>query len=186
MLCATYNEHNQFCCLLLIQRHLLPPNPPPTSFYWLRQKLFMLWCANIDPEQHTRFLIFSLSPGHRATNSLHITATWSMQLTETQGNSCNVQYLWSDSSKYVNLHHPVSFNYWNPEVCWLTSPMGAIKIIHFSMLTCKSMSTYISQYLLVIEILKYVDLHHPWLHWKWSNCVCWLAKVCQLISPIIF
>ena len=88
--------------------------------------------------------------------------------------------------KYDNLHHPVSFTYWNPEVCWHTSPMGAIKMLHLSMLTCKSMSTYITQYLLLIEILKYVDLHHPWVQLKCFIWVCWLAKVWQLTPPSIF
>ena len=70
------------------------------------------------------------------------------------------------------------------EVCWLTSPIGA-KMIHLSMLTCKSMSTYITQYLLLTENLKYVDLRHPWVQSKWSIWICWLA-VCQLTSPSIF
>ena len=44
------------------------------------------------------------------------------------------------------------------------------KVIH------PSMSTYITQYPLVIEILKYVDLHHPWVHSKCFIWIWWLAS----------
>ena len=111
---------------------------------------------------------------------------WSMLTYITHGCNQNDPFEYDDLQKYDNLHHPVSFTYWNPEVCWHTSPMGAIKMLHLSMLTCKSMSTYITQYLLLIEILKYVDLHHPWVQLKCFIWVCWLAKVWQLTPPSIF
>ena len=153
-----------------------------------------------DPEAYPLFDILTQpkSQGHKVA-PYHYN-----MINAIRGNSCNVQYLWSDSSKYVNLYHPVSLSYWNPEVCWLTSPMGAIKMlhlcmmpciihvnsrsnevcwlsspmgaikmIHWIMLTCKSMSTYITQYPLIIEILKYVDLHHPWVQ---SKCFTSLAS----------
>ena len=79
--------------------------------------------------------------------------------------------------------------YWNPEVCWLTSPMGAIKMLHLSKLTCKSMTTYITQYLSLIEILKYVDIHHPWvqlnmLHLSMLTCKSMSTYITQYLLLI--
>ena len=115
---------------------------------------------------------------------------WSMLTYITHGCNQNDPFEYDDLQKYVNLHHPVSFTYWKPEVCWLTSPMGAIRMLHLSMLTCKSMSTYITQYLLLIEILKYVDLHHPCvstIQWSMLTCITPLCsrsyEVCWVTSP---
>ena len=54
----------------------------------------------------------------------------------THGCNQNYPFEYADLQKYVKLHHPASFSYLNPEVCWLTSPMGIIKMLHFSMMTC--------------------------------------------------
>ena len=89
--------------------------------------------------------------------------------------------------KHADLHHPgiclkcpnqvcrlistIILCCWNPEVCWLASPMGLIKMLHSSMLTCIThescwlisprymfelpkpcMSTYIINYPFVVEI----------------------------------
>ena len=85
---------------------------------------------------------------------------------------CNQNYPfeYADLQKYVNLHHPVSFSYWNPEVCWLTSPMGAIKMPHLSMMTCiihvcwrSNCVCWLASPLCALDLMKYADLHHPWV-----------------------
>ena len=57
------------------------------------------------------------------------------------------------------------------------------------MLTCKSMSTYITQYPLIIEILKYADLHHPWgaikiIHLSMLTCKSMSSYITQHLLVI--
>ena len=85
---------------------------------------------------------------------------WSMLTYITHGCNQNDPFEYDDLQKYVNLHHPVSFTYWNPEVCWLTSPMGAIKYASFE----------------YADLQKYVNLHHPVSFTYWNPEVCWLAS----------
>ena len=64
---------------------------------------------------------------------------WSMLTYITHGCNQNDPFEYYDLQKYVNLHHPVSFTYWNPEVCWLASSM------------CDH------------DPMKYADLNHPFV-----------------------
>ena len=120
-----------------------------------------------------------------------------------------------DPLKYADLHYPwvqskwSIWVWWLAKVCQLTSPSillillieilkyvdlhhrwVQLNMLHLSMLTCKSMSTYITQYLLLIEILKYVDLHHPCvitIQWSMLTCITPLCsrsyEVCWVTSP---
>ena len=118
-----------------------------------------------------------------------------MRLRATQGNSCNMRYLWSDSFKYVNSHHSVSLSYWNPEVCWLTSPMGTIKMIHLSMMTCiihvysrSSGVCWLASFLCALDLMKYADLHHPWvikiIHLSMLTCKSMSTYITQYLLVI--
>ena len=115
---------------------------------------------------------------------------------------------------YVDLHHIYQslslLTYIKHNLCWHTSPMGTIRMLYSSMLTCithvfsifhevcwltspmdifelpdLNMSTHINHYLCWhISNIIYADIHHPWVQLEWFIQVCWLASTTYTLDLI--
>ena len=90
--------------------------------------------------------------------------SWSMLTYITHG------YIWVAWFKYVNTYQSLSLlTYIKHNLCWHTSPMGTIRMIYSSMLTCinhiysLSLVCWLSSPMYILDFKKYADLHHPWI-----------------------
>ena len=90
--------------------------------------------------------------------------SWSMLTYITHG------YIWIAWFKYVNTYQSLSLlTYIKHNLCWHTSPMGTIRMIYSSMLTCinhiysLSLVCWLSSPMYILDFKKYADLHHPWI-----------------------
>ena len=101
---------------------------------------------------------------------------WSMLTYITHVCNLNDLFQYADLQKYVNLYHPLSFSYWNSEVCWLTLPMGAIKMLHLSMMTCIIHVCSGSNGVCWLELCRWVwDDYLDMYHMAGDNIVFWLS-----------